>query len=145
MDRNKLETCAKKHLRRGFRLYKEEQDVYAHENNGSTTLTYRTRRGVPNQTTRFDLEFTGDTCFINSLSIEPDEQEKGHGRHLYSVVEEIAKEEGIKRVEETASGKMKDGRTKTEYLESLGYIRVRRAIEGVDDENTPWVVEKILK
>jgi len=143
MNREELETCAKKHLRRGFRLYKEEHDVYAHMHNGSATVTYRTRRGVPTETTRFDIQFIGETCFVNHIEIEPEEQEKGHGRNLYSVVEEIAREKGIKRIELTASGKMPDGRTKTEYMESLGYTRVRRATQE-DDENTPWIVEKVL-
>ena len=145
MDKEELETCAKKHLRRGFRLYDEKHDVHAHVSNGSATVTYRTRRGIPTQTTRFDIEFIGDTCFVNNLSIEPEKQGQGHGRNLYSAVEEIAREKGFKRVEETASGKMSDGRTKTEYLESLGYTRVRRAISGIEDnEDAPWIVEKRL-
>ena len=145
MNKKELEGCARKCLIEGFPLFLEEHDVHAHVDDKGATVTYRIRRGVPIDETHFDIEFIGPICHINHIEIEPNEQEKGNGRKFYSVVENIDREYGSERVRATASGKMRDGRTKTQYMESLGYSRVEKAIEGVENENTPWVVEKILK
>ena len=146
MNEQELEACTRRHLREEFPLYKEEHEVRAHIWFTNTTVAYRTRQGIPFESTYFDIEFKRNICDINHIEIEPEERRKGHGRKFYSAVENIAREYGSEKVRLTASGTMPDGRSKTEYMESMGYVRIRKVIKGAEDgKDTAWVVEKILK
>jgi len=144
MNKEELEACAKRHLRQEFPLYREEHVVRAHMGE-EPTIAYRTTSEIHYETTCFDIEFIGDICYILHIEIEPKERGKGNGRKFYSAVENIARDYGSGRIRTTASGTMPDGRSKTEYMESMGYSRVEKAVKGVEDgKDTAWIVQKIL-
>lgn len=145
MNKAELEAIAKKHLREGFPLFLEEHKIFAHTNELNTSITYRTKKEIIRSSTYFDIQFIGDTCFVNYIEIEPSKRARGNGRKLFSVIEKIARECGSKKVQLTASGSMSNGsmsngRTKTEYMESLGYSRLKRVPKGSEN----WEVQKVL-
>ena len=137
MDKQELESCARKHLREGFPLYREGHVVRAHMGE-RPSVAYRTVSEIHHETTCFDIQFIEHICYILHINIEPKERGKGNGRKFYSAIENTARDYGSDRIRLTASGDMPDGRTKTEYMESLGYTRTRHLGGNM------WEVEKIL-
>ena len=140
MEKEEIEKIARMHLREEFPLYEEEHDVIASmSKKGKWCISYETKPNTIVETTRFDMEINENDCFLNYIEIEREQRGKGNGKKLYSVVEHIAIDLGSEKISLTASGTMPDGRTKTEYMESLGYRRVMPIMEKM------WRVEKVLK
>jgi len=85
-------------------------------------------------TTNFDLNIIGDTCYILWIELAKEHQGKNLGKLLYKTIENFAKDYGCKRVRLTPSGWTPKGKTRLEYMKSLGY-KETKTIE----------IEKILK
>lgn len=87
-------------------------------------IAYRTFDKTPIETTHFDLQLQGETCYLVEIELEKSKRGRGIGRNMYILCEEIAKSLGCKILRQTASGTAFDGRTRKSYLEDLGYTSI---------------------
>jgi len=71
--------------------------------------------------THFDVNIIGNTFYLLSIELETKDRGKGHGKSLYKILEDIAKQTGCSKIEMTASGWTKSGVPRAEYMMSLGY------------------------
>ena len=97
-------------------------------------IGYRTTNNFPRGTTYFDLNIIGTTCYVLWIELKKEQRGKNLGRSLFKAIEDFAKNYGCDKVILTPSGYTPSGKTRLEYMKSLGYHELGRN-----------EVEKILK
>lgn len=123
-ENTQLRDLMKQCLERRFPLYHSDHIVQALPlpTEGVFWVGYRTsRRNIPMGTTHLDINIQGDTCFLLSIELEPQNRGLGFGRNLYRTVEEFAKLAGSGVVRMTPSGETPSGKTRRDYMLGLGY------------------------
>lgn len=85
--------------------------------------------------TNFSTQIIDDVCFLLWIELAKEKRGLGHGEKLYGCVEEMARALGCQRVRMTASGWTPSGKTRRDYMLSLGYQ---------DVVNSSIEVEKLL-
>ncbi|MBS3051255.1 MAG: GNAT family N-acetyltransferase [Candidatus Aenigmarchaeota archaeon] len=130
-----------------FPLYRAEHDVRVILRRADQILqcdtvliTYRTKPGCPwgatqgSETTHFDLQVEGDTCYLVEIGLNSELRGVGLGEELYTIAESIARQAGCNRIVMHASGTTITGNTRKEYAMERGYREIPGSVE----------VEKIL-
>ncbi len=120
---------------RSFPLYEESHWVFAVHHEGGISIGYKTtNNNMHDGSTNFDIQIIGDICYILWIELAEDEKGRGFGRGLYSTIENFARSYGCSMVRLFPSGWTRTGKTRLEYMMSLGY----RKLESGE-------VEKILR
>ena len=128
-------------LRRDFPLFEEhhEVDVDWSTDRRQISISYDTSHplmgDVYYESTRFYLHIIGDVSYSSWLEIEPKHRGKGHGKTLYKIWEDFSRDCGCQKLHGTPTGHVR-GKSKLEYLESLGFHKV--------EEGDLIVAEKLL-
>jgi len=126
---------------RDFPLFEERQKIDVKRDDESVYIIYRTEEGNPIRTTHFDLQTIGETCFLVEIELEKSHRGKGLGKKLYQVAENVARNIGCNKINQTASGWTIKEETRIDYLHrNLGY-----EIAGQDDLTGITEMEKELK
>jgi ribosomal protein S18 acetylase RimI-like enzyme len=118
----------RKHLET-FPLYQEDHKVLSQNiSNTKLYLGYRTTQAnKPKGTTHFDLNIDGTICYILWIELAKEKRGKGHGKTLYTLIENFAREAGCDRIRMTPSGQTPT-RTRKEYVHELGYTDIKDSI-----------------
>ena len=89
---------------------------------GGWSISLRTTRdNIPIGTTYADINILGDVFYLLHIEIQQGHRGKGHGTELYRLFEQVAKELGCKRIEQTPSGTTIRGETRAAYLKRRGW------------------------
>ena len=94
---------------------------------------YRTTEGLQRGTTRFDLNIIENICYILWIELSKEHRGKNLGKSLFSIIENFAKDYGCNKVRLTPSGWTPSGKTRLEYMKSLGYHEVGIEVEKMLD------------
>jgi len=92
-------------------------------------IGYRTADENPRSTTRFDLNIIGNTCYILWIELAKEHKGKDLGKSLFKIIEDFAKDYGCNKVRLTPSGQTISGKSRLEYMKSLGYHEVGIEVE----------------
>ena len=132
MKKQELITNMREVLRRRFDLFDEKHFVDARKVDtkmdtfpdrfwvGYSMFGFRPSERI----NYFDLNITGDTCFLLDIRIEGKLRGFSYGRQLYECVEEFARGEGCTRVVMFPSGTTHSGDTRRDYAHRLGYVDI---------------------
>lgn len=98
---------------------------------GHYYICFRTVQTPPlNDTTHFDVNIIDDVFYLLDIELEPRHKGKGLGLQLYEALENIARDLGCTRIEQTPSGWTHSGETRASYLQRHGYtLKGRVAIK----------------
>ena len=117
---------------RTFQTYQEEHFVYARrfEPNklaiGYVAGNPLERRSI---VTCFDVNLIDDICYLIWVNRNDKDRDKGLGRSLIKLIENLAKELGATKVRLTPSGRDTPLGTRSQLYESLGYTKINDSEE----------------
>ncbi len=124
IERTEEEICdiVRTHLKE-FPLFDESHSVLAHKiSDDKFWIGFRSaNHRIPDGTTHFDINIEKSSCYLLYIEVVESERGKGHGKKLYHIIEDFAKALGCQNVQLTPSGWTSSGRTRKEYMLSLGY------------------------
>ncbi len=109
-------------------VYHDEHSVLVKRLQENICISYRTTKNnsvlETIGTTHFSLQITNDVCYILYIELAQNERGKGYGRMLYNAIEDFARDCHCAKVRLTPSGTTVHGKSRLEYMLSLGYQSV---------------------
>ena len=129
-----INEIVRKHLRQS-QLYQGTHQVIIYNTTESTFIGYYPRGQQvtysENWPSHIELEIIGTTCRLLRIAIDKQHRGQGHGKKLYEIIENIAKELGCTKINMTPLGTTKKGETRLAYLLQLGYAQIGDKVEKI--------------
>lgn len=125
MLEEEIRELMKKSLKDCFSSFRENHKINIHVNGqNDISIGYRTAERISEMkdSTHFDIQVIGHSCYILHIELDKQERGRGIGWSLYDAIHCFARNIGSKRIIQNPSGWTPKGETRREYLLKRGYI-----------------------